>query len=239
MKPVISVAIVSVVCTALALGGLPGSESGYLRVLQRQIHPSALIYVELTADGRLRTVEMDPASEQARAISETTIDDATGVLVELDEAGFFSWPSDSLVPPPGLDVDSDPLRVALRWGDDVRVLHTRQPHVPDVLQSVLDRLRSLLVAAPTADSCVVCIAEPVHDLVPPLETIDLESQVPLAERLREVVRGPFPLVLSSRDRKATGIRDGTQFGFRHENESYRFRCHTWLESKGDPPQPED
>jgi hypothetical protein len=128
------------------------------------------------------------------------------------------------VPPPGLDVESDPIRVELRTHGAERVLSTREPHVPPSLRATLDSLATLAQRATPVQGCVVCMLVPAVD--EPKRSVD-ELPGTVREELAVAAAGPFPVVLSQRARKQLPAGPRTVFDWHAALRRLQVECLQW------------
>lgn len=127
-----------------------------LVVTRRSIDPSLVIVQRLWPSGEYERIETTPMMRTLERVLRGHIDDPASLLSALDRGGFFTWADSSLLPPRGIDVESDPIHVSLTYRGRTRALGTREPMIPDPLRGVLAALESTSTAAAPAQSCIVC-----------------------------------------------------------------------------------
>ena len=198
----------------------------YLAVMQRQISPAVVIVHLIHADGSHVLVEYVPPDLEITKVSEGHLDKAAALFEKLELDGFFEWPDSSLVPPPGMDVDSDPLVIVLDTGKNNRRMFTREPHIHPALQSVLDTLASAAAGMTASDGCLVCIPQLMR--VPESGLYEIKNtSAPWTRKLLQLSTGPFPLVVPQSEAETTEFEKHDVFSIRDSENTYRVKCINW------------
>ena len=194
-----------------------------LTVARRVIYPARLEVYRLSGTGECELIELVPPGRELLGVSRGELDGIGSACARLGSAGFFDWRDEDLVPPPGLDVESDLLRVELRDGERVRVLSTREPHVPEALRSILAELDGLERQLSLVEAGTVLVPSllrtPSSDLPKAAESADWMAS------LREACSGPFPLALAGR--LPPDQRPPREFTVRFQDRPYRVSVLVW------------
>lgn len=218
-------------CLGVAAALIAGSWRGpscqaaeaQLTVLRRAIDPPRLVVQRLDAAGDYEILEIVPP-ERILRVARGQRGSAASWLDALVASGYFSWPDSALVPPPTLDVDSDPVRVELRTQDAIRVLSTRAPHVPPPLQVVLDSLATLDAVAVPVESCVVCVFRSAGNT-----RVRAPENLPgvVLRELKASEEGPFPVVLSRAAGRSLLQEKRMAFDWPSARGRFRVVCRQW------------
>ncbi|MEJ2720677.1 MAG: hypothetical protein P8181_05995 [bacterium] len=178
------------------------------------------------ADGNHVVVEYVPPNLEITQVLTGRLDNPTTLFEQLETDGFFDWPDSALVPPPGMDVDSEPLVIVLDTGDKTRRVFTREPHVPRVIQALIDSLDSAIGGMTVSDGCFVCIPKLMRTPDPDLYEIK-ESSEPWVQSLIRLSIGPFPVVVASSGAETTAIAEHEEFLIHAPQGKYRVKCINW------------
>ena len=197
-----------------------------LTILRRQIRPARVIVYRVNAKGYSELVEYAQPGPVVMRVLQGSILEAEKLPQELETAGFFDWPDSALVPPPGEDVDTDPLVIVLDTGTVSRRIFTREPHVPAIVRSWLERIEAAADEFVPADSCLVCIPQLARKPVSAIPEIE-DTTSPWICGLYEALPGPFPAVIPLATIGGTFLEEQQVFSIRAEKDTYVVRCVTW------------
>lgn len=197
-----------------------------LTVLKRQIYPSRVIVHRVEGDGDHEVIEYAPSGNEIFRVLRGSTPEPLTVCSQLESAGFFAWPDSTLVPPPDVDVDSDPLIIVLDTGNASRRLFTREPHVPPAVRTVIETLESVVEGLKPAEACLVCIPEfartPVSNIP---DVVDLPGRS--VRDLKRALAGPFPVVMPRSSAEHTVLSKNRVFSMQSEQGTYVVRCLDW------------
>ncbi len=203
---------------------IKGEKAGrpHLTLLRRQISPARVIVHRLEGNGNHEFIEQIPEGEILRVLR-GRMPGAPGIFSRLDSAGFFDWPNSILVPPPDLEVDSDPLIILLDTGTAFRRLFTREPHVPPAVREVLEGLDAAVDKLSPAEACLVCIPKLARKPAPEVPQIG-DSSDPWMRDLIRALAGPFPVVIPLAKGKDNGLNENRVFLLHAEQGTYVVKC---------------
>jgi hypothetical protein len=202
------------------------SQTAYLAVMKRQIYPALVVVDVIRADGNHVRIEYVPPDIELTRVLEGQIDNTSNLFEQLETEGFFDWPDSALVPPPAMDVDSDPVVIVLDTGGKNRRMFTREPHIHPAIQTLLDTLDSAVGGMKESGPCLVCIPRLLRVPEPDLYEIKDTSEAWVRSLIKLSI-GPFPIIVPPGEAKTTALAHHREFSIEATQGTYRVKCLNW------------